>query len=262
MHFRFTKTLSPNELGAARGNFILIPAAVIKHVTDSTKQAVPTEESPWHWSFETITGEVISLSVWKPKSKSEVRAKFSKTYRQGVIGQMIRAGTTLEFLVLDSKGPNLRGLVCPVENPTPPERAGELSTDDPEVFKYILRMMKVRMHAQEFRQDVLMNFDNACAFGGHTINHGDIYNLEAAHIIPVSSGGSDATENGLSLSRDLHWAFDQGLLTLRPDLTIQVSSSAATTGSLVHLEGIPIRMSKISPDQAAIKFHRERVFKS
>jgi putative restriction endonuclease len=39
----------------------------------------------------------------------------------------------------------------------------------------------------------------------------NLYEVQAAHVVPVSYGGPDDIRNGLALSHTLHWAFDWGL---------------------------------------------------
>jgi putative restriction endonuclease len=47
--------------------------------------------------------------------------------------------------------------------------------------------------------------------------------LEAAHIKPYSELGPHALDNGLLLRSDLHTLFDQGFMTVTPDLKVHVS---------------------------------------
>jgi putative restriction endonuclease len=47
--------------------------------------------------------------------------------------------------------------------------------------------------------------------------------LQAAHIKPSALSGPNATSNGLLLRADLHILFDQGFLTVTPDLQVEVS---------------------------------------
>ncbi|MGH7564535.1 MAG: HNH endonuclease [Gemmatimonadota bacterium] len=48
--------------------------------------------------------------------------------------------------------------------------------------------------------------------------------LEAAHIRPVTEGGTHDLRNGLLLRRDLHALFDRGYLTVLRDLSLRVSN--------------------------------------
>ena len=50
----------------------------------------------------------------------------------------------------------------------------------------------------------------------------NLYEVQAAHVIPVNEGGPDDIRNGLALSHTLHWAFDWGLFGVREDRTVYV----------------------------------------
>ena len=50
----------------------------------------------------------------------------------------------------------------------------------------------------------------------------NLYEVQAAHVVPVSEGGPDDVRNGFSLSHTLHWAFDCGLFGVRADRTVYV----------------------------------------
>lgn len=47
--------------------------------------------------------------------------------------------------------------------------------------------------------------------------------LEAAHIMPYSEGGVHDVRNGLLLRSDIHLLFDQGYVTVTPELRVEVS---------------------------------------
>ncbi len=49
------------------------------------------------------------------------------------------------------------------------------------------------------------------------------FRLEAAHIKPYSKEGPHKIPNGLLLRADMHRLFDQGYLTVVPDLRLEVS---------------------------------------
>jgi putative restriction endonuclease len=48
--------------------------------------------------------------------------------------------------------------------------------------------------------------------------------LQAAHIQPVSEGGTHRVDNGLLLRSDVHTLFDRGYVTVAPDFRVMVSS--------------------------------------
>jgi len=66
---------------------------------------------------------------------------------------------------------------------------------------------------QKFREDVLENYDYHCAI----CDCDEPAILQAAHIIPVSEGGSDAPENGICLCANHHLMLDRKLLKIDPD---------------------------------------------
>lgn len=64
-----------------------------------------------------------------------------------------------------------------------------------------------------FREELLRVYKNRCAITrGYCITRG-VNLLEAAHIIPVSHGGSYEVSNGILMTPNLHKAFDSGVFT-------------------------------------------------
>jgi len=62
-----------------------------------------------------------------------------------------------------------------------------------------------------------------CAVSGVVLTTpSQLYEVQAAHVIPVSEGGPDDIRNGLALSHTLHWAFDWGLFGIREDRKVYV----------------------------------------
>lgn len=93
--------------------------------------------------------------------------------------------------------------------------------------------------------------------------------LEAAHIRPYADGGEHEATNGLLLRRDIHSLFDDGYVTVTPDLRFEVSrrireefengrhyyalhgQEVASPSSLIH-----------KPDPEALRWHNSERFKS
>ncbi|WP_226782365.1 HNH endonuclease [Oceaniglobus trochenteri] len=76
-----------------------------------------------------------------------------------------------------------------------------------------------------FRRKVREAYGYRCAMSGLMLrNGGGRPEVQAAHIRPVESKGSDSVRNGLALSGTLHWMFDRGLISVADDCeTILVS---------------------------------------
>jgi len=70
-----------------------------------------------------------------------------------------------------------------------------------------------------FRVQVLGAYHHQCAATGERA----LPTLQAAHIKPYADGGPSRTHNGLTLRADLHALFDQGYVTVTPELRVEVS---------------------------------------
>ena len=74
-----------------------------------------------------------------------------------------------------------------------------------------------------FRESVRVEYERRCAVSSIDIaTPGFLYEVESAHVVPVSEGGTDDVRNGLALAQTLHWAFDRGLFGVRPDRRIYI----------------------------------------
>lgn len=81
------------------------------------------------------------------------------------------------------------------------------------------RLIRPRLGQGTFRVAVTDAYGRACAITGeHSLPA-----LEAAHIRPYKHDGPHEVSNGLLLRADLHRLFDQGYLTVTPDLRLRVS---------------------------------------
>lgn len=118
-----------------------------------------------------------------------------------------------------------------------------------------------------FRRKVREAYGYRCAMSGLMLrNGGGRPEVQAAHIRPVESRGSDSVRNGLALSGTLHWMFDRGLISVADDCeTILVSHNKvpgdvvdrllAPSGKLVRPED-----PRNAPHPENWGWHRENVF--
>lgn len=116
--------------------------------------------------------------------------------------------------------------------------------------------------ASSFRDFVMVGYKNLCAITGSVIRSANYINLEAAHIKPQSHGGLFLPNNGIALSRDLHWAFDKGFFTLDDSYKIIVHNDIDSE-FLKSFNGKKIRIPDddfFKPDLKNIQYHRENVY--
>lgn len=118
-----------------------------------------------------------------------------------------------------------------------------------------------------FRRKVRAAYDYRCALSGLRLrNGGGRPEVQAAHIRPVESLGSDSTRNGLALSGTLHWMFDRGLISIAEDCRTILVSHNKVPGDVVSRLLSPggKLLAPLDPRDAPhpgnLKWHRENVF--
>lgn len=121
------------------------------------------------------------------------------------------------------------------------------------------------MRSRSFRDLVLYFYEYKCAITGNSmvIDHQSFINLEAAHICARAAGGGSHPSNGLSLERNLHWAFDKGFFTINDDFTIKVHPEAMRIPYLNEKDGVHLNIpqdSRSQPSLESLRWHRENVF--
>ena len=87
------------------------------------------------------------------------------------------------------------------------------------IRRYITRQTKQRLHQSAFREHVLSAYNRQCTIC--RLQHPEL--LDAAHIIPDSDfRGEPVVQNGLSLCKIHHAAYDQNILGISPDYTVHI----------------------------------------
>lgn len=183
---------------------------------------------------------------------------------------LVRKGTP-EFKHLDANlGPKRWG---PVDPDNPPVTTGEIADAEEYVDEQKAEAFtenraetesstKRKARDRAFRKKVLDAYGHACAFTARRFVSplsSMVVGLDAAHIVPVASNGSDYPGNGLALTKELHWSFDRGLIGVSGDRKIFVPSSVrALPGNefLRDLHGQPIREGVPRALDDALEWHR------
>jgi putative restriction endonuclease len=84
---------------------------------------------------------------------------------------------------------------------------------------YITSTARTRLHQRSFRERVIEAYRTQCALC--RLRHREL--LDAAHIVPdVEEGGAPVVNNGISLCKLHHAAFDRFMIGISPEYSIQV----------------------------------------
>ncbi len=171
---------------------------------------------------------------------------------------------------------------------TPPP----LTEDDPSSPIDVNRELRKRLawraergaDGRRFKKDVSAAYAFKCAFTGESLpplGKGYLPGVDAAHIYPWSRKGSNDVTNGLSLSKQMHWAFDEGILRLRyaaptastllVDMPSEIAILAKSTGfdlgsylavcGTVPAANLPVDPS-MWPSRKSLELYNELMFPS
>ena len=119
-----------------------------------------------------------------------------------------------------------------------------------------------------FRIQVVTGYIYTCALTGYTLTAAKTGAtlVEAAHIADFATSRNNDPKNGLALTPDSHWSFDEGLWTIDKSLRIVVASQMFSDWSP---EGISLRSyhgrslyfhahAKLRPHELFLEKHRSR----
>ncbi len=154
---------------------------------------------------------------------------------------LLRKGT-VEYSKLSAKIGSLRwGAVDPTDPPVTVDQIKQADADlavlalGPAIAfggaRATVQVSSVRKaRDRAFRNLVLEQYDFRCAFTGRRFISPlspKTIGLDAAHVVPVHANGSDHPANGLPLTKELHWAFDKGLIGVDGNRRIHVPPRVA-----------------------------------
>lgn len=120
--------------------------------------------------------------------------------------------------------------------------------------------IKDRVGQPAFRRAVLRAYKNRCAVTKSKV----VEVLQAAHIQPYVDARSNHVKNGICLRADLHRLFDEGMIAINDDFSIEVCTRLKKASPAYgELDGRKIRLpigEEERPSQVALKFHRSNIF--
>ncbi len=127
---------------------------------------------------------------------------------------------------------------------------------------------KIVVRDATFRKVIVSIYEYRCAFCSLQILSSFGQNIvDGAHIMPFSQFYDDRIDNGLSLCKNHHWAFDKGWFGISDDFTLLVKSDlhedAPNCRPIQQFNGDRIRLpvhAQYYPRLEALRWHRLHVF--
>jgi hypothetical protein len=116
---------------------------------------------------------------------------------------------------------------------------------------HTVRQVSVRIGQPAFRAELVRKYGSICAFSGPAPAEA----LEACHLYSYAEIGRHDIEGGLLLRRDLHRLFDQGLLAVTPDGTIDVADSLKEYALYSGLHAQQLKVSTTPRQREWLELH-------
>jgi putative restriction endonuclease len=118
-----------------------------------------------------------------------------------------------------------------------------------------------------FKREIPKIYQNQCCISGMRIESStNAQMIDACHIIPFSSSNDDTVSNGISLSPNLHRAYDRGLITINEDYIVRISPTIKENDSPFSISQfagrriiLPIN-NKDYPSPENLIWHKKEVF--
>lgn len=143
--------------------------------------------------------------------------------------------------------------------------------------KQILEL-KQKLNEEEYEEEIFVRgglfkktipkiYNYTCCISGMRVETTkNIQMIDACHIVPFSLSNDDTISNGISLSPNLHRAFDRGLITINNEYIVRVSPIVKDNNSIWSIsqfEGTEITLpneEKFFPSLESLKWHNKEVY--
>jgi hypothetical protein len=116
---------------------------------------------------------------------------------------------------------------------------------------HTVRQVNVRIGQPAFRAELVRKYGSICAFSGPA----PVEALEACHLYSYAEIGRHDIEGRLLLRRDLHRLFDQGLLAVTSDGTIDVADSLKLYELYAELHGQQLNVATTARQREWLALH-------
>lgn len=154
----------------------------------------------------------------------------------------------------------------------------QILTESKNEYSERIEILKNKLSKEEFQEEIFVRggvfkreipkiYNYQCAISEMKIESTrNIQMIDACHIVPFAFSKNDTITNGISLSPNLHRAFDRGLITINNDYTVVVTSKiieSKSAYSISQFEGKKILLPQNSnyyPNPENLKWHRQERF--
>ena len=204
------------------------------------------------WNLKTIVGkEILLTSSFSIKSFSTLKdavdfAYFEYDFYSFLMESKNRIVFIDQLLAVYLKGRQLSYVVEDTFSMVESQILHESSADySNEVKKLDAEDCFVR--GGVFKKVIPRQYDYTCCISGmKIIATRDVQMIDACHIVPFSETHDDTIKNGISLSPNLHRAFDRFLITINQDFEVIVSTEFKESGyhSIRDFHGKKIHLPK------------------
>lgn len=154
----------------------------------------------------------------------------------------------------------------------------QILNDDRAVYSSRIEELKETLPQEQFEEEIFVRggifkkeipkiYNYHCAISGMRIESSTNAQLvDACHIVPFAISKDDTITNGISLSPNIHRAFDRGLITINSEYIIRVSPAIKENDSpfsLKQFEGKQIILPRnihFYPSVENLNWHRKECF--
>lgn len=226
------------------------------------------------WHLQTIPGkEILLTSSFSVKSFAQLKEAVAYAYCDEALFALLAVPETRNILysfLIKQYFPN--GQIKNIQLSLFEKYAGQILHDTSAVYKKEIENAdeeEIFIRCGVFKKVVPQIYDNACSISGMKIISGyNIQMIDACHIVPFAISHDDTISNGISLSPNLHRAFDRGLLAIDDDYKVIISSGFTediSPNSLKMFEGKRIQLpskENYRPLIDNLRWHRKEIFKA
>ncbi len=184
----------------------------------------------------------------------------------------------IEDALLDKYFPETKSRFRTLENDLFSQLEVQILQEDRESYSERIEELKKTLSKEQFEEEIFVRggvfkreipkiYEYQCAISGmHVESTSNAQLVDACHIVPFAISKDDTITNGISLSPNLHRAYDRGLITINNEYVVRISPSIREKDSpysLRQFEGKRIILpseTRYYPSLENLTWHRKECF--